>query len=395
MKHSFFAPRSWALLGSIALLGFGLLPASAQQSEGAPRQRRVRPPVQQQEQVQERGQQQAAVQQSLNVENLVPRKPPVPTKLDRIAAKLKIGEPQTHANLTIFPIEGEDRMDTRNVLTLSEALGRKGMVEVKETGNVNELTVQNFDPEFVVFIMAGDIVKGGKQDRTLGSDLPLTKASGVVPIGAFCVEQGRWRARGAEDVTKFTSSANAVATKEGKVALRRSKAQNEVWDSVAKAQAKISGNVGKSVAAAPSPTSLQLSLEDKELKRQNEAYIKALKDVVEKNPKALGFVCVINGYLNGAEIFAGHDLFRRAWPKLLEAASTEAISELKEKKSQDAVTIEKAMEFLAAAEDASATKEQIHKDFWSVTGENDATLLFQTIDESMDDRWMRRSILKK
>ena len=318
-----------------------------------------------------------------------------PANFDRIAEKLKVAAPQTHANLSVFLIEGDDQFDTKKVLTLAEALGKKGAVVVKETSNVNELTVQNKDKAHTVFIMAGDIVKGGKQDRTLATDLPLMTKAGTVPVGAFCVEQGRWRARGGESVQEFSSSANAVATKDGKIALRSKKEQGEVWRSVAKAQEKITANVGKPVAAAASPTSLQLSLEDKELKKRNAEFIEALKPIVEKNERAIGFVCVINGQINSAEIFAGHDLFRRAWPKLLEATATEAISEQKEKAASEPVTVEKAMDFIAVAEDASATKEQIHGSFWNVSGESETTLVFQTIDEAADGRWLRRTVIKK
>jgi len=286
-------------------------------------------------------------------------------------------------------------MDTTKVLTLSEALQKKGTVTVKETGDVNELTVRNKDSKHTVFIMAGDIVKGGKQDRTLGTDLPLMTKAGTVPVTSFCVEQGRWQARGREDVTAFSSAGNVVATKDAKVALRSKKEQGEVWKSVAKAQEKISSNVGKPVAADASPTSLQLSLEDKELKKKNEAYVTALQGSVEESARAVGYVCVINGHINSAEIFAGHDLFRRAWPRLLEAAATEAISEQKEKAADEAVSVEKATDFLATAEDSKATKEQIHGSFWNVSGENETTLTFQTVDEAMDGRWLRRSIIKK
>lgn len=351
-------------------------------------------PLQIQEQQQTEGVQQTRQQRAGNIPNK-PRTDPMPATLDRIVEKLKVTDPKSHENLSIFLIEGDGRADTTNVLTLAEALERKGTVVVKETGNVNELTVENKDAKHTVFIMAGDIVKGGKQDRTLGTDLPLMTKSGVVPISAFCVEQGRWRARGVENVAAFSSSANVVATKEGKVAVRKAKAQGEVWKSVETAQSKISSNIGRPVAAGESPTSLQLSLEDKTLKAKNAEYFKALLSLVAENKRAIGYVCVINGQLNGAEIFAGHDLFRRAWPKLLEAAATEAIAELKEKKAAEPVTVEKAAEFLATAEDTKATKENIHGSFWGVSGENESTLIFQTIDEANEGRWLRRSVIKK
>ena len=48
---------------------------------------------------------------------------------------------------------------------LGEAMG-EGLVKILETGDVEELVIRNLgDRE--VFIQAGDIVKGGKQDRVL------------------------------------------------------------------------------------------------------------------------------------------------------------------------------------------------------------------------------------
>ena len=84
----------------------------------------------------------------------------------------------------------------------------------------------------------------------------------------------------------FSTSANTVATKDGKVAVRRAKAQGEVWESVAKAQAKISANIGKAVAAEASPTSLQLSLEDKELKKKKLAGKTRIQTILDKYRQA-------------------------------------------------------------------------------------------------------------
>lgn len=327
---------------------------------------------------------------------MVPAQPKgVPAKLDRIAGQLTVAPPVTHGNLSIYLLEGDDLADTKNVLTLAEALGQKGKVVVRETSDVNELKVRSKASGETVFIMAGDIVKGGKQDRTLGTDFPLETKAGEVPVSAFCVEQGRWRARGGEDVATFSGSANAVATKEGKVAIRKGKDQGEVWKSVRNAQEKISGNVGKGVANAASPTSLQLSLEDKDLKKQNAARLAALQPIAGKNPRAIGFVTVINGHINSAEIFAGQDLFRRAWPKFAEAAATEAMAEQKGKPAAEPATAKQVLEFIAKADEAAATKERIHGDFWNVSAESDTLLLFQTIDESKAGRWLRRSIINK
>ena len=57
--------------------------------------------------------------------------------------------------------------------------------------NVNKLAIENVSDQDV-FVQAGDVVKGGQQDRTLAVDMIVPPKSGKVPIESFCVEQGRW-----------------------------------------------------------------------------------------------------------------------------------------------------------------------------------------------------------
>jgi hypothetical protein len=318
-----------------------------------------------------------------------------PTELDRIAGGLKVVDPVKHENLEIYLLEGDDRIDTSSVLTLDEALGKKEVVRVKETQEVNELTVSNKHAKSTVFIMAGDIVKGGQQDRTLGTDLPLAAKSREVPVTAFCVEQGRWSARKGESVSEFASSKNAIVGKEGKLAVRSRKDQGAVWESVSKAQSKLSGNLSTTVNADASPSSLQLALENPKVQSSTKEYTAAFQEMAEKHPKSIGFVVVINGEINSGEVIAGHDLFRRVWPKMLEACATEAISEKDQKRSDKQVNAEAVSEFLAKAEDAKATSEKIHGTLVNVSAETDQTALFQTVDKSQNDLWLRRSIIKK
>jgi hypothetical protein len=317
------------------------------------------------------------------------------TELDRIAANLKVMDPVKHENLEIYLLEGDDRIDTTSVLTLDEALGKKEIVRVKETQEVNELTVSNKHAKSTVFIMAGDIVKGGQQDRTLGTDLPLAAKSRDIPVTAFCVEQGRWSARKDENVSDFASSKNAIVSKEGKLAVRSRKDQGAVWESVSKAQSKLSGNLSTTVNAPVSPSSLQLALENPKVQSSTKEYTAACQEMAEKHPKSIGFVAVINGEINSGEVFAGHDLFRRVWPKLLDACATEAISEKDQKRSGKEVTAGTVSDFLAKAEDAKANSEKIHGTLVNVSAETDQTALFQTVDKARNGLWLRRSIIKK
>src|SRR5262249_54189172 len=149
--------------------------------------------------------------------------------------KLRFSGPYTQDNLTIFLVHGPDRIKTRNLLTLDEALEKKAVV-VHETGDVNELAVENVSADHEVFIQACDIVKGGQQDRILAHDLLLPPKSGKVTIASFCCESGRWAKRGGEDEKTFGSSKNQAATNDVKLAARKEMSQRLVWDNVSKAQ---------------------------------------------------------------------------------------------------------------------------------------------------------------
>ena len=102
-------------------------------------------------------------------------------------------------------------------LTLEEAVA-KGTVQVIETGRVNELQIENTGTE-QVFVQAGDIVKGGKQDRVLTVSFLLPAKSGRLPMASFCVEQGRWTVRGKEDASKFSSAAEAMPSRAALLAM--------------------------------------------------------------------------------------------------------------------------------------------------------------------------------
>lgn len=80
----------------------------------------------------------------------------------------------------------------------------KKWVEVIETSSVNELELINHSNK-TIFISAGDIVKGGKQDRTLVYDVVIAPNAKGEKLASFCVESARWEKRGNEDVAAPSS----------------------------------------------------------------------------------------------------------------------------------------------------------------------------------------------
>jgi hypothetical protein len=233
--------------------------------------------------------------------------------------------PYAHKNLSVYLIHNAAQVKRAAYIPLDEAL-EKGIVRVKETGDVNNLVAENHSSEYYVFIQSGDIVKGGKQDRTIGHDVVLRPKSGKVPLNAFCVEHGRWHPRGNEKVQQFSSSKKRLSSKGLKLAAKKAKSQSEVWKAVEEEQQKLSRKLGTSVKSRVSETSLQLTLEDEAVQRESEAYIRAISPKGHAAKDIVGYAYAINGKFNTADIYASNDLFKKIWAKALAAAACEAVA---------------------------------------------------------------------
>src|SRR5262249_25997557 len=151
-------------------------------------------------------------------------------------------------------------LDGGHYVPLGDAMEKKHVV-VYETGNVGQLEAENLSDIFDIFIQAGDILKGGRQDRTIAIDFILPAKSGRVPIPAFCVESGRWQRRRAESQRVFSCSSHALHAKHARLAAKLKRSQSAVWESVAACQEDLGASLGESVHAVDSPTSYQLTIE--------------------------------------------------------------------------------------------------------------------------------------
>lgn len=306
----------------------------------------------------------------------------------------RLSGPYTHGNLTVFLIHGEDQFKGKAFLTLDEALEQK-KVKVYETKNVNELSIENVSPDTEVFIAAGDIVRGGEQDRVLAFDMVLPAKSEKVKISSFCVESGRWNPRAGEAAATFSSSKNAVATKDLKIANRSSARQDLVWKEVRAAQMRLSKNVGGKVQDPVSETSLELTLEHKKVIEAVEGHIKELTPLLKDKKDVVGFAFAVNGEINSADIYASSDLFKKLWPKLLKATAVEAVAELKKDKTFPAVTAEKMQTFLADAEKGKGKEKKLSDRLQQLEKETAKALLFETVDTNNKAAPLRSNYIAK
>jgi len=304
----------------------------------------------------------------------------------------RLSGPYTHGNLTVFLVHGKD-LTNKNFLTLQEALAQK-KVRVYETKDVNELAIRNLSDEDV-YVQAGDIVRGGDQDRMISVDFIVPPRSGRMPIGAFCVESGRWNKRGNEESASFSSSENMVATKDLKLAAKRERSQEAVWKNVSAAQEKLSKNVGGSVQETVSVSSLELSVENEKVKETTAAYIKALSGILQNKSDVIGYVFAINGHVNSADVYASRTLFTKLWPKLLKASAVEAVAELNKEVEAKTVASEAVHSFLLDSEKARAEARQVTPRVKVVTREDDKNIFFETQDRAANDGWVHRNYIRK
>ena len=326
---------------------------------------------------------------------------------------VRVSAPIVHENLAIYFIHGKSAPG-KAPLTLDEALA-KGAVTVRETSNVNQLEIENLGAE-EVFVQSGDIVKGGKQDRTLMVSLVLPPKSGSIPIASFCVEEGRWAARGREDAKNFATASASVPSREMKLAMKAplpaapptadpirpsrlsnsyanetGQRQQQVWDNVRRTQAKLSDKVGAQVRSVQSASSLQLALENEKLIDAQKGYIDSLKAAGESSDDIIGFVFAVNGAINSADVYPSNGLFRKMWTKLLNASAIEAIGH-KNEPNVAPPSVEKVTTFLAQAEAGKASEKPLNAGVRLEIREADAAYYFET---TRAGGWVHRNYLAK
>ena len=243
--------------------------------------------------------------------------------------RLRISGPSIHQNIAVFLVHGTS--DGRPVpLILQDAMPEQ-QVRVTETGTVNELTIENLSDQ-EIFVQAGEIVTGGKQDRVISSNLILPPHSGRISMAAFCVEPGRWVAREGQDGHSFTVATRSmptsgtnwvmVAAASGRSAVTRA-AQSQVWEDGRRTRSSLE----RQLHADPSTsTSLASTLETGLLEQAAGQFSEILAPPGLDAQDVVGYVFAINGHPVSGEIFASNALLRKLWPKLARGAIVDAIA---------------------------------------------------------------------
>ena len=126
-----------------------------------------------------------------------------------------------------------------------------------------------------------------------------------------------------------------------------------------------------------------------------DTYVNALDNLLDTRTDVIGYVFSINGKINSADVYASSSLFRKLWPKLLQASAIEAVAELQRDQKFEAP---KPAEVEGSLEDGTKGPEK-QKDVSGrvqmVTRESNENVSFETRDRAKSDVWVHRNIIKK
>ncbi len=223
----------------------------------------------------------------------------------------------TYRGLTVFPLEASRVSDRTDYDSLDEALAAKTLsLGERGTGSVPVVVARN-DGRRPVLLLGGEILIGGKQNRTLRDDVLLPAHSGRVELPVLCVEHGRWTGLRQDVGFRRSSSVAALGVR---AAAQTGASQEEVWGSVSAYQRRldVDSKSGDLQAVQDSP----------DARRALEGYRDAFRD--RWRPQTVGMVVARNGRIVGADIFCNAEVFRKHRERLLDSYALDCYVEVRE-----------------------------------------------------------------
>ena len=187
---------------------------------------------------------------------------------------------------------------------------------IGDGATVNQLFIENISKD-TVYIMAGDIVQGGKQDRVIAQDIMLAPNSGVVNLSVFCVEQGRWKYKGGDNAGFKEYYGQSSLKMRGVVDQKQN--QGEVWDEVKRS------NKANMVSSSTGAYTAQKS--SKQFSKQLNEYTTHFTKAFQQHKNIIGVLVVTGDRIVGCDMFASPQIFESQFESLITAYASEAITD--------------------------------------------------------------------
>jgi len=271
-------------------------------------------------------------------------------------------------------------------------------LSLDEESEVDELMVINRS-EKPLYLMPGEIIVGGNQDRTIGEELVVAPDGQPVPLNVFCVEHARWGARDEQNCAnlllaavemnsataaeidrdairgvaqeanggKFIASGGTL-TKPARLAVQRGDGQTEVWNEVAKeiADSKVEAETGSFIA----------NYSDAESAERLKPYTDRLHNPIAETSNVVGVIVAVNVEMESLDVFQSTPLFKKLWPKLLKSYALDASNALTDGKANKPATREAASAFLREIAEANQSAVVAEANPAKSSGESERVLVF-------------------
>ena len=250
---------------------------------------------------------------------LVSRPPPTPhvPELAAYLDRLEIRHPLHSDRLAVFPVMLRGHGGPGGRWWTADAAIAKGILVVAEKGGggaVPVIIMENRSRSDHVFVMAGEVVSGGKQTRTVRQDIILSPGQRVeTPV--FCVEAHRWRGKAA------FGAAGVLVPQSIQKALRKGADQSAVWAEVARNNAALgSENV---------TGSLEVGLKAEPVARKLAEVRRTIVPEVPAGSVGFLFADRFAGRAIGAEFFGRSDLAHALLPKVIDAYAVDLVLQIR------------------------------------------------------------------
>jgi hypothetical protein len=301
----------------------------------------------------------------------------------RRRSEIEFGAPIKFHNISIVPVTTKKIGDFQSYTLLEQGIAKKTLRVRELAGNNTEAQVEHVEVlnrgEDPVYLLGGEMILGGKQDRIIGADTVIPATGKWVKVGVFCVEQGRWRGQN----MKFEGGGAMADVSIRRAAMQGS--QSEVWNEVAK----------KNVlhGTQSSTQTYRRTIQNAKVRKKIKPYIRQLRAQLPRDERLAGLVFGINGTIHVADIFGNPVLFADLSDKLLSAYVLEALGHQVDEKAAP-VSSDAAKTFIGKARRTKTKGVKKSGRARNMSKENPEFIGNETVDAESDST-VRESYIKK
>ena len=244
---------------------------------------------------------------------------PAPNVLEEEPQQAIIENPETN-KVVQEQVQQVQQVQETEIIQQIQQQDVQQQVQMGGGPTVNTLVIEN-RADIPIIVLAGTVVKGGNQDRQIGQDFVVPPKE-TVPVDAFCIEHGRWNnIRDGKNTNAQFETMDILANKKVRKAGQYEANQSQVWENVSK--------VNTDNAQKSDTDSLMATLDNKEIKKQQETLSAQIDNFLKKAPQPqhiVGMAYAVDGKMYAIRWFFNHEVFSMFSKTLINTMALEAIT---------------------------------------------------------------------